>query len=371
VKVVVDATMLDGGPSGAATRLAALGAEHLARGAVDVEYLVRPGTDPLPGLASVPCSGIDTPFRRFHAGARLEALLAERRADVYAAGALPLPRIRSVPVVVTVHDLRFLSADAGQGVLRRAWGVTALRRNLRGVARGVAVSETTSRALLEHRLLESHRVAVVPNAGTPGLERVADVHEIGDFRRRADLTTRYVLAIGPAEPHKRVEDLLEVLAAVRDHAAGADLALVLAGRIDARRAFALARLAESLGVASAFRMVGLLSLHELSVVLSGADALVSAARHEGFAIPVVDAQRLCVPVVAVAAGAVPEVCGDAAWLAEPGDLADLAAAVLGAVSPGDLRDARLRDGAVKAQRWSWSRSAEQLEAVWAAAAATR
>lgn len=368
MKVVVDATMLDDRPSGAATRLAALGAEHQIRGDVEVEYLVRPGVEPLPGLACLPCAGLDTPLRRFLAGPRLENLLAERGADVYSAGALPLPRIRKVPVVLTVHDLRFLSPEAGQGVLRRVWSATSLRRNLRNAARVVAVSESTSSALVERRLAEAGRVAVVPNAGTPGIDRVTDVHEIGEFRQRADLATRYILAIGPAEPHKRVEDLLTVLAGVRSHEAGADLALVLAGRIDARRAFALARLAESLGVASAFRMVGVLTKHELSVVLSGADALVSAAHHEGFAIPVVDAQRMGVPVVAVAAGALPEVAGDAAWLAEPGDLGGLASAVLGATTPGDFREARLSEGLRRGQQWSWSQSAEILETVWQDAA---
>ena len=54
LRVLVDATMLDGGPSGAATRLAALGAAHVARGRVQVVHLVRPGLQPLPGLECAP-----------------------------------------------------------------------------------------------------------------------------------------------------------------------------------------------------------------------------------------------------------------------------------------------------------------------------
>ena len=364
MKVIVDATTLDGKPSGATTRLAALGLAHQARGAVDVEYLVRPDSDPLPGLPCLAFDGMETPFRRAMAGSRLDHFLVERGADVFCAGALPLPKIKSVPTVLTMHDLRFLSPDAGQGLLRRLWGITNLRRNLGRASRVVAVSETTAGMLLERQPVKKKSLVVVPNAGTPGVERVLDVHEIGSFRRHADLSTRYVLALGPAEPHKRVEDLLELLAAVRSHEAGEDLALVLAGRVDMRRAFAYARLAERLHVASAFRMVGVLSKHELSVVLSGADAFVSAARHEGFAIPLVDAQRLAVPVVAVSGGSVAEVAGDGAWLAEPGDLAGLAAALLDATTPGDLREARLRAGLRRAEKWSWERSAVELESVW-------
>ncbi len=367
MKVVVDATMLDGGPSGAATRLAALGLALRDRGDVDVLHLVRPGVDPLPRLACVPFEGATTPWSRARAGRRLDALLREHGADLFAAGALPLPRVDAAPVALTVHDLRFLDAAAGQGPLRRLWGATSLGRNLKRAARVVAVSGSTRDELVRRGLVDAARVDVVPNAATPGLDRIADVDAIARFRARAHIRTRYILALGPAEPHKHVEDLLEVLALVRAHEDGADLGLVLAGRTDPRYAFALARLADRLGVADAFRLTGVVPDDELAVAMSGADAVVSAARHEGFAIPLVDAQSMGVPVVAVAAGAIPEVCDDAAWLAQPDDLPGLAAAVLDAVTPGDLREARVADGYRKAARWSWERSADALAASWRAA----
>ena len=115
-------------------------------------------------------------------------------------------------------------------------------------------------------------------------------------------------------------------------------------------------------------VLGLLEPPALAAALSGADALLLAGRSEGFSIPLVDSQRLGVPVVAAAAGALPDVAGDGAWLAPPGDAAAFAAALLDALSPSSRRDTRLELARRAAERWSWERSAEQLEQVWLDAA---
>jgi glycosyltransferase involved in cell wall biosynthesis len=364
VKVLVDATMLDGRPSGAATRLAALGAAHAARGRVDVLHLVRPGLDPLPGLSCLPLARADTPLRRGLAGARIAALASEQGAALFQAGALPLPRAPGLPMLLTLHDLRALSPDEQGGLARKLWARHRLGPNLARAARVVAVSRTTADELRARDLIAADRVAVVPNAATPGLQPNRDPDALGSFRQHLGLNARYVLAIGPVVRRKRPGFLLEALAAARALPGGEDLALVFAGRVEPSEAGALARRAESLGVQQAVRVTDEIEDDVLSVALTACDALVSACVTEGFAIPVVDAQRFGRPVVAVRAGALPEVGGDAIWSAAPDDCAGFARALVDAVTPSPERDARLESGRQAAERWSWDASAAALEALW-------
>jgi glycosyltransferase involved in cell wall biosynthesis len=368
VKALVDATMLDGGPSGAATRLAGLGRALAARGAFEVVHLVRPGRSPLPDLACLPFPRADTPLRRALAGPRLDALLAQERADVYAAGALPLPRVRAAPVVLTVHDLRFLHTDERTSLARRLWARHRLPRNLRRATRLVAVSRTTADELVQRGLAPRERVDVVANAASPGLQRVEDRDRLAALRRALGLNARYALALGPLTPHKRPGFLVDVLAHARALPGGADLALVWAGRADAGAAAALERRARGAGLADRVRVVGAVQDDVLAALLTAADALLVPGTGEGFSIPVVDAQRLHVPVVAARAGALPEVAGEHAWFAPPQDAAAFAAALMEAVRHGEQRSERLLRAAEAAGRWSWERSAEQLEQVWAEAA---
>lgn len=369
MRVVVDATMLDGGPSGAATRLAALGAAHARAGRVELLHLVRPGVAPLPGLPCEEFPGADTPLGRARCGPRLDALLAARGAAAFQAGALPLPRVTRAPLLLTLHDLRFLRADAP--ALRRLWARAAAPRNLARAARVACVSRITADGLLASGLVPRERVLVAPNAGTPGLEAPAGPEPIAALRRRLALNTRYVLALGPVAPHKRPGLALAALAAARERPGGGDLALLLAGRADAAQAERAALRARQLGVLDALRVPGPLSDADLAAALSGADALLVASEVEGFSIPVVDAQRLGVPVVAVAAGALPEVAGEGGLLAPPGDADALGAALLAAVTPGPARDALLARGRAAAARWSWDATAEALERAWREVSARR
>lgn len=363
MKLLVDATMLDGRPSGAATRLLALGTAFAARADVELVHLVRPGLDPLPGLATRPVDGMTTPWSRARAGRRLDALARAERADLLCAGALPLPRLRAVPLVATVHDLRFLDPRAEPSLARRAWGRACLARNLRRASRVVAVSRATADALHRDGGVESSRLAVVPNAPSPALLPVADVDVIARFRRRAGLNARYVLVVGSFAPHKNVAWLGPVMARVRALPGCGDLGLVVAGRAEPALALRAAARWERLGLADAARFVGELRDEELAAAYAGAEALLVPSLVEGFSIPAVDAQRLGVPVVATRLPALEEVCGQGAWLVPRDDLEGFAAAVAAAVTEGPERRARIEAGRAAAARWSWTRSAAALAEV--------
>ncbi len=364
--VLVDATTLDGLPSGAATRLAALGAALAARGRVRALHLVRPGLEPLPGLDCLPFERSDTPWRRAWSGRRLAALARQQGAGLVQAGALPLPRLAGIPLLLTVHDLRWLDAREPQSFARRTWAARRLGPNLRRAEHFVAVSQSTAQALLARGLATREQVTVVPNAGTPGLQRVTDVERLAKFRRAMGLTGRYVLALGPLGAHKRSGFLLEVLAALRARPASADLGLVWAGRAEPDTALVFARRAQSLGLERVVRVAGVLPSDTLAEAYSAAEALLVAGTSEGFSLPIVDAQRLGVPVVAADAGALREVGGEGAWLAPSDDLTAFVDALSAALVLGPEREARLQRAAQLAQRWSWERSAETLEALWLA-----
>jgi L-malate glycosyltransferase len=84
---------------------------------------------------------------------------------------------------------------------------------------------------------------------------------------------------------------------------------------------------------------------DLAAFYRWADAYVSLSEHEGFCVPLVEAMAADVPVVAYAAGAVPETLGGAGLLFEPKDL-ELAAELLGLV----VYDREVRTGVLRGQR---------------------
>ncbi|HEU4978471.1 MAG TPA: glycosyltransferase [Solirubrobacteraceae bacterium] len=146
-----------------------------------------------------------------------------------------------------------------------------------------------------------------------------------------------LLFVGRLAPHKRQDELVRVLAALRARRApGARLVLV-GEPLNAAYGAALRDLAERAGP-GAVEIVSGISDGELRARYAQARAFVCLSEHEGFCIPLLEAFAAGVPVVARPSGGIPEVAGDAALLAPDRDPAVLAELVWLACADGELRE---------------------------------
>jgi glycosyltransferase involved in cell wall biosynthesis len=84
---------------------------------------------------------------------------------------------------------------------------------------------------------------------------------------------------------------------------------------------------------------------DLAAYYRWADAYVSLSEHEGFCVPLVESMAMDVPVLAYAAGAVPETLGGAGVLFSPKDL-EFAAEMLGTL----VYDRSVREQVIAGQR---------------------
>ncbi len=143
-------------------------------------------------------------------------------------------------------------------------------------------------------------------------ETRADSHAARRMASRANK----ILFVGRISPQKAIHDLIAGFAAYRDRDRSAQLVLV-GSRDDAGTyGTSLEEQARSLGVDDAVVFAGAASDAELVAYYAGASVFATMSDHEGFCIPVLEAMRFDVPVVAHAAGATPETVGDAGILIE-------------------------------------------------------
>jgi glycosyltransferase involved in cell wall biosynthesis len=145
-------------------------------------------------------------------------------------------------------------------------------------------------------------------------------------RLRAGKRGHDLLFVSRMAPNKRIEDLLKVFAVYR-RAWDREARLFVVGRPDIPAYVeALQRFAGRLGV-EGVHFTGRVSEPELAAYYAGADIFVSMSEHEGFGLPWVEAMAFGVPVVAYAAGALPETVGDAGILFTEKCYEDVAALV--------------------------------------------
>src|SRR5437764_15068040 len=106
------------------------------------------------------------------------------------------------------------------------------------------------------------------------------------------------------------------------------------------------RAASRLGLNGRVEFAGHVEKQELAELYRGAACLVFPSRYEGFGLPALEAMASGTPVVATAAGALPEVAGDAAVLVDERDPAALAGGIERALAE---RDRLVRAGLERAR----------------------
>ena len=174
-----------------------------------------------------------------------------------------------------------------------------------------------------------------------------------------------ILFVGRIVPNKRIEDHIR-LAEVYKRYVDSYYRFVFVGRYDVVPSYYAqirALVHEYKMLPDRFWFTGPVPDEDLGAFYRWADVYVSLSEHEGFCVPLIEAMAADVPVLAYAAGAVPETLGGAGMLFSPKDL-EHAAELMGML----VYDRSVRQAVIQGQRrrlrdFSPERIAERLEAV--------
>ena len=156
-----------------------------------------------------------------------------------------------------------------------------------------------------------------------------------------------ILFVGRIVPNKRIEDHIR-LAEFYKRYVDSYYRFIFVGRYDGvPRYFSMiqALIVQYQMLPERFVFTGGVPNEDLAAYYRWADAYVSLSEHEGFCVPLVESMAMDVPVLAYAAGAVPETLGGAGVLFSPKDL-EFAAEMLGTL----VYDRAMRDQVIAGQR---------------------
>lgn len=191
-----------------------------------------------------------------------------------------------------------------------------------------------------------------------GYQNVTVVPLLMDYRdldlafANPDLLRRYrddkvnLLFVGRIAPNKRHLDLFHALAAYKKLISD-NVRLLIVGPYNGLEPYfdELRQAVLDLGIADSVIFTGAVTFSHLKAYYRVSDVFVCLSEHEGFCIPLLEAMHFDVPIVAYAAGAVPETLGGAGVLLRSKDPACAAEAVARLIE-----DREWRTGIVQAQR---------------------
>ena len=95
------------------------------------------------------------------------------------------------------------------------------------------------------------------------------------------------------------------------------------------------------------------------ILLENSASLLYASNYEGFGFPILDAQKLSIPVITSNVSSMPETAGRGAILVDPTDINHIAKSMEEIITDTKLRDKLIYYGRENIKRFSWKRCAEK------------
>lgn len=338
MRVALDVTPVISGSTGVARYTATLEAELRSRD-IDVRaFAIGRGRGQLPpGVRrlGIPLRAVQRAWR-LGLPPRAEQLV--RGADlVHSCDLVPPPTRR--PLVVTVHDLAALDRPDLHPV--RAYRQARARlESLNDATVVLPNSQATADALARHGVSGS-RVMVVRHAPPPCDEKPPMPEE-----------RPYLLAVGELAARKDYPTLLRAFAT----GSAGDHRLIIVGPVGFRGEETL-KLAGELDLADRLVIAGRVDDGKLASLYAGATALCFPSLAEGFGLPLVEAMRAGIPIVASDIDATREIAGDAAMRFPAGDVSALAEALRTITTDAELRARLATAGKQRAGLFTWERTA--------------
>ncbi len=278
-------------------------------------------------------------------------------------------RLGTVPLIFNPQGLEeFGATDPSRAPLKRI-AYRPLQVVVRACAaaadRVIATDRSLVPTVLTHLRIPEHRVGIVPNAvDLDGCDRLAGPDEGLAVRSSLGLgpNDAVLLSVARLEQNKGLDVLARALAQIATQASlGASSGLGRAWRWvligDGPHRPRLTRLVDALGLRSRTTMLGRISDATLHAWYEAATLFVHPTLYEGSSLVTLEAMAHRRPVLATTAGGLPDKveAGVSGWLVEPGNVDELATALVDALLAWDRLTTMGRAGRAIVERdFSWT-----------------
>lgn len=274
------------------------------------------------------------------------------------------PEIKS-PCVLTIHDIQqeyfpeFFSTET------LAWRKATFKPSAQKARRIITVSEYTRQTVIEKFNVPAQKVRAIHSGVNaqfhPRISRETMTH----LRQKYNLPQKFIFFPANPWPHKNHARLFEALKLLKQKYR-TSCRLVLSGVFESEQVN-LQSLAISAGVPEDVYILGYIPYEDLPALYSAATALVFPSLFEGFGLPILEAMACGCPVICSNTTSLPELAGEAAFLIDPLDVAQMAEAIYNVLSFESLRDSLREKGLARVQNFSWERAARETIEVYQSA----
>ncbi len=271
---------------------------------------------------------------------------------------IPLLKNKATKYVVTVHDLLFCRYPELFNPIDVQIYKLKMARSCRAADQVIAVSEQTRQDLISYFRIAPSKIKVVYQGTHEIFQQDVDCEKILSVREKYVLPERYLLFVSTIDKRKNVQLILQALRESPNY----DIPLVVVGRPTSYLKELRHYVSEN-GLEGKVSFLHDVTFEDLPAVYKMAHAFLYPSYFEGFGIPIIEAQRMGIPVITSTGSCFREAGGNGALYGAPDDPKELISN-LELLNDEDIRETLIQNGYRNLRRFDQKVIADQLIEVY-------
>jgi glycosyltransferase involved in cell wall biosynthesis len=285
----------------------------------------------------------------------LPGILKKHGAEIYVGPDGFMPLRSEIPCHITIHDINFHHRPGDLPRITRVYYQRYFKRFANRSQRIATVSVYSKNDISNSYGIDPDKIDVVYN-GVNEIYSPLSPEEAERYRAMNTSGRPYFIFVGAMHPRKNLAGLLQAYDRFREMT-GLDYRLVIVGEKMFLTA-AMDRVLREMKFREEIIFYGRLSPEELRKALGASAGMTFIPLFEGFGIPLLEAMRCGVPVLASNVTSLPEIAGDAAVYVNPLDLEEIALGMKQLAEDEALRARLIKNGAVRSREFSWEKTSD-------------
>lgn len=276
-----------------------------------------------------------------------------------------LPLVKSIPTVVTIHDVIPLIFKEHYPLgIRGSLHLLLQKLSLSNIKAVITDSENSKKDVIKYLGVDEKRIFPIYLAPPEGFREISDKQTLSKVKNKHNLPDKFVFYYGDINWNKNLPAIAIACKQLNLHLVTAGKSFTQVNDLSHTELEDFKKFQDEIKGYANYKTLGFVEEEDLVGVINLSSVCLFPSFYEGFGLPILEVQSCGVPVITSNVSSLPEIAGRSALLVDPRNLLEIEKALHNLLENKDLRKKVIQEGLRNVKRFSWDETAKKTIKVY-------